>query len=275
MNQKIWNFYKKMMNENGLMIWKVGNLSQSWDAGNGAALDGDIDAAAALAMAYYQFGDEKYKEDAKKLIQSMKKSEFESNGLHLPGDKWGDAAYNRKNPGYFDPAYMPVFALIDTDNAEFWNKTAYDANMKLYEASSAEVTTGLIDDWTDKNGKSEDDYYGFVIYHQGIDTYTEILDDITIPAGTNVETHFYMVPKYEFNISNPPSRFVHVTLTEHSSASAGENDGGIENVAGRLPWNSILPGPQDHTLAQFYYVTPTEYTTNTTENGVTLVEYGH
>ena len=158
---KIWNFYKKMMNENGLMIWKVGNLSQSWDAGNGAALDGDIDAAAALAMAYFQFGDEKYKEDAKKLIQAMKKSEFESNGLHLPGDKWGDAAFNRKNPGYFDPAYMPVFALIDTDNAEFWNKTAYDANMKLYEASSAEVTTGLIDDWTDKNGKSEDDYYSY------------------------------------------------------------------------------------------------------------------
>ena len=91
----------------------------------------------------------------------MKKSEFESNGLHLPGDKWGDAAFNRKNPGYFDPAYMPVFALIDTDNAEFWNKTAYDANMKLYEASSAEVTTGLIDDWTDKNGKSEDDYYSY------------------------------------------------------------------------------------------------------------------
>ena len=142
---KIWNFYKKMMNENGLMIWKVGNLSQSWDAGNGAALDGDIDAAAALAMAYFQFGDEKYKEDAKKLIQAMKKSEFESNGLHLPGDKWGDAALNRKNPGYFDPAYMP----------------AYDANMKLYEASSAEVTTGLIDDWTDKNGKSEDDYYSY------------------------------------------------------------------------------------------------------------------
>ena len=60
---KIWNFYKKMMNENGLMVWKVGNLSQAYD--KGAALDGDIDAAAALVMAYYQFGDEKYKEDAK------------------------------------------------------------------------------------------------------------------------------------------------------------------------------------------------------------------
>ena len=156
---KIWNFYKKMMNENGLMVWKVGNLSTKFD--QGAALDGDIDAAAALVMAYYQFGDEKYKEDAKKLIQSMKKSEFESNGLHLPGDKWGDAGYNRKNPGYFDPAYMPLFALIDTENADFWNTTAYDANMKLYEASSAEVSTGLIDDWTDKNGKSEDDQYSY------------------------------------------------------------------------------------------------------------------
>ncbi|MBR4785902.1 MAG: T9SS type A sorting domain-containing protein [Fibrobacter sp.] len=156
---KIWNFYKSMMNENGLMVWKVGNLTTKYD--QGAALDGDIDAAAALIMAYYQFGDEKYKEDAKKLIQAMKKSEFESNGLHLPGDKWGDAGYNRKNPGYFDPAYMPLFALVDTENAEFWNTTAYDANMKLYEASSAEVSTGLIDDWTDKNGKSEDDYYNY------------------------------------------------------------------------------------------------------------------
>ena len=77
----------------------------------------------------------------------MKKSEFESNGLHMPGDKWGDAALNRKNPGYFDPAYMPIFAAVDTENAEFWSKTAYDANMKLYEASSGEVNTGLVDDW--------------------------------------------------------------------------------------------------------------------------------
>ena len=56
---------------------------------------------------------------------------------------------------------MPIFAMIDTDNAEFWNSTAYDANMKLYEASSADAKTGLIDDWTDKNGKSEDDYYSY------------------------------------------------------------------------------------------------------------------
>lgn len=158
---KIWNFYKKMMNEHGLMIWKVNNFSETWGE-KGAALDGDIDAAAALVMAYYQFGDEKYKTEAKTLIQNMKKYEFEENGLLLPGDTWGEAAYNRKNPGYFDPAYMPLFALVDSENAEFWSKTAYDANMKLYEASSSEVPkTGLVDDWTDKNGKSEDDTYSY------------------------------------------------------------------------------------------------------------------
>ena len=156
---KLWNFYKKFDDGNGLMHWKIGKLSEVWD--KGAALDGDIDAAAALVMAYYQFGDEKYLTAAKTLIQAMKKSEFESNGLHLPGDSWGDAGFNRKNPGYFDPAYMPLFAAIDTENSEFWSKTAYDANMKLYESSSNEVKTGLVDDWTDKNGKSEDDYYSY------------------------------------------------------------------------------------------------------------------
>lgn len=158
---KLWNFYKKFENKNGLMVWKIGNMSESWDPGNGAALDGDIDAAAALIMAAYQFGDTKYLDEARTLIKAMKNAEFESNGLHMPGDAWGDAAYNRKNPGYFDPAYMPLFAAVDTDNSTFWSTTAYDANMKLYETSSAEVSTGLIDDWTDKNGKSEDDWYSY------------------------------------------------------------------------------------------------------------------
>ncbi len=156
---KIWNFYKKFDDGNGLMHWQIGKMNEVW--GKGAALDGDIDAAAALIMAYYQFGDEKYKEDAKKLIQAMKKSEFESNGLHLPGDSWGEGGFTRKNPGYFDPAYMPLFAAVDEENAEFWSTTAYDANMNLYESSSAEVPTGLIDDWTNKDGKSEDDYYSY------------------------------------------------------------------------------------------------------------------
>lgn len=159
--QKLWNLYKKFMNKNGLMIWKIGNLSESWDAGNGAALDGDMDAAAALILGAYQFGNSEYLAEAKTLIQNMKAYEFESNGIHLPGDAWGDAGKNRKNPGYFDPAYMPLFAMVDSDNAEFWSVTAYNANMNLYETSSGEVSTGLVDDWTNASGTSEDDYFSY------------------------------------------------------------------------------------------------------------------
>lgn len=159
--KKLWACYKKFMNSHGLMIWKIGNLSESWDPGNGAALDGDVDAAAALVLASYQFGNPEYLAEAKTLIQNMKKYEFEANGLHLPGDAWGDAGKNRKNPGYFDPAYMPLFALADPDNADFWQNTAYDANMKLYETSSGEVSTGLVDDWTNASGTSEDDYFSY------------------------------------------------------------------------------------------------------------------
>lgn len=159
--QKLWNFYKKFMNANGLMIWKVGNLSESWDPGNGAALDGDMDVAAALILGAYQFGNSEYLAAAKTLLQNMKAHEFEASGIHLPGDTWGDAGKNRKNPGYFDPAYMPLFAMADPDNAEFWSVTAYNANMNLYEKSSGEVLTGLIDDWTNASGNSEDDYFGY------------------------------------------------------------------------------------------------------------------
>lgn len=157
--KKLWAFYKKLMNSNGLMNWKIGNLSVIW--GDGAALDGDMDAAAALILASYQFGNAEYLAEAKTLIQNMKAHEFESSGLHMPGDAWGETGKTRKNPGYFDPAYMPLFALADPDNAEFWNTTAYNANMSLYEASSGEVSTGLIDDWTNASGKSEDDIYNY------------------------------------------------------------------------------------------------------------------
>lgn len=159
---KLWEYYKKFMNGNGLMNWKtrISTLKVMSD-GSGAALDGDIDVAAALVMAYHQFGDEKYLKEAKTLIQNIKKYEFEEEGLHLPGDSWGEGGYSRKNPGYFDPAYMPIFAAVDVDHAEFWSTKAYDANVKLLEAAAKEVPTGLIDDWTDRNGKGEDDLWNY------------------------------------------------------------------------------------------------------------------
>lgn len=151
---KMWAFYKASEDANGLMNWKVGKADPTQIWGTGAALDGDLDAAAALIMAAYQFGDQNYLSEAKTLIHSIKAYEFESNGLHLCGDQWGEGGYTKKNPGYYDPAYARLFALADPDNADFWLNVSYDANMKLYETNSAETSTGLINDWTDQYGNS-------------------------------------------------------------------------------------------------------------------------
>lgn len=118
--------------------------------------------------------------------------------------------------------------------------------------------------------------YGFVVYypeyHNTENAYSAILDELTITAGTAVETNFYVVPKYQFNISNPPSKYVTLTLVERTSAT-GDSGGDLESLVGRLPWNSILPGAEDHTTALFYYVTPTEYNGRQTESGHELKEY--
>ena len=73
-----------------------------------------------------------------------------------------------------------------------------------------------------------------------------------------------MVPKGDFNLANPPSRFVNVTLIERSAM------GSDEISIHRLPWNSILPGAESHETAQFYYVTGTEYQQNIDGTASTL-----
>ena len=102
--------------------------------------------------------------------------------------------------------------------------------------------------------------FGFVVYNPGTGTAGSVVDKVIIPAGNNVVTQFFVVPKSAFNLagSNPPNRFVNVTLIERiSSIQTGDDS---ELSIGRLPWNHSLPGEESGTTAQFYYVTPTEYT---------------
>ena len=153
---KLWAFYKAGSNEHGLMNWAFGTLNPSNNHAN-AATDAEMDVAAALIMASYQFGDEKYLTEARTLLKNVKQYEFEENGLHKPGDAWND----KKNPSYIAPAYYRLFAKVDTENASFWNTTAMDANYALLEANSAEYSTGLFDNWSDAKGKGLDNYYGY------------------------------------------------------------------------------------------------------------------
>lgn len=108
-------------------------------------------------MAAYQFGDDKYLDEARKLLKNVKQYEFEENGIHKPGDAWND----KKNPSYIAPAYYRLFAEVDTENAEFWKTTAMNANYALLEANSAEYSTGLFDNWSDASGKGLDGNYGY------------------------------------------------------------------------------------------------------------------
>ena len=153
---KLWAFYKAGVNEHGLMNWSFGGL-RPYDNKANAATDAEMDVAAALIMAAYQFGDDKYLDEARKLLKNVKQYEFEENGIHKPGDAWND----KKNPSYIAPAYYRLFAEVDTENAEFWKTTAMKANYALLEANSAEYSTGLFDNWSDASGKGLDGNYGY------------------------------------------------------------------------------------------------------------------
>src|SRR5574344_624848 len=77
---KLWAFYKASEDSKGLMNWKMGNLSPTTIWGENAATDGDVDVAAALILASYQFGDTKYLTEAQTLIANIRKYEFETGG---------------------------------------------------------------------------------------------------------------------------------------------------------------------------------------------------
>ncbi|MCK9181767.1 MAG: glycosyl hydrolase family 8 [Fibrobacteraceae bacterium] len=154
---KLWAFYKASEDGNGLMNWKMGNLDPSSVWGENAATDAEMDVAAALILAAYQFGDNTYLTEAQTLLQSIRTYEFETNGLHKPGDVWNA----KRNPSYVAPAYYELFKDVDASGSTFWSTTAMDANMALLETNSAEYSTGLLDNWTNDAGTGLDGYYGY------------------------------------------------------------------------------------------------------------------
>jgi endo-1,4-beta-D-glucanase Y len=149
---KLWAYYNKWLNENGLMNWRIEGFN--YVSGQNAATDAEFDVALALAMAYYQFGDEKYRTDASALIAKVRQHEMESNGLHKPGDAWND----KKNPSYVSPAAFEIFKYFD--DAEFWNK-ALTINYTLLK-NNQNSTTGLPTDWCSTSGNPvEEKEFGY------------------------------------------------------------------------------------------------------------------
>lgn len=148
--KKLWNYTKKYLDENGLMNWKVdasGNI-----IGMGSALDADQDIAYALLLASKKWPKTTYLNDARKMIESIKKNEISSDYVLLPGDKWGDTA--SFNPSYVSPSYYLDFGLTSSSEKVYWEKVS-KVNLDLL-SKEANSKTGLLPDWINGDGSIED-----------------------------------------------------------------------------------------------------------------------
>ncbi len=145
----LWLYYKKFMNERGLMEWHIGSTCEVLEGG--AATDADEDAAFALLLADRQWcsdGAINYKHEAVLLINRIWEHEVEKSTFVLkPGDSdWGGS--HMLNPSYFAPAYYRAFEAA-TGNAG-WRKVI----ARCYEIlkKCAHPETGLVPDWCRADG---------------------------------------------------------------------------------------------------------------------------
>ena len=153
---KLYAYYKRWSNGNGVMNWKIEGF-ESVNSYNGAT-DADLDVALALCLAAKQWGSSEnfvYAEEAEMLLDAIYKKEVGSHYIQgeeriliNPGDSWNSIA----NPCYFTLASIGVFAQAQTQ-LEFstthdW-KTVYD-DSHIYMTLSQR--NGLWPNWSNWDG---------------------------------------------------------------------------------------------------------------------------
>lgn len=112
---KLYAYYKKWSNGNGLMNWKIKGF-ESVDGYNGAT-DADLDVALALCLAakQWEYSDKYvYADEAQSLLSKIYSKEVTTkNGYKVfkPGDTWD----NFSNPCYFTVASVGVFDQAQED----------------------------------------------------------------------------------------------------------------------------------------------------------------
>lgn len=147
---KLWNYYKKFRNGNGLMHWKINGFSNV-EQQNGAT-DGDLDVAAALVLAIRQWGDEKYKTDAQELINKIWSFEVNAAKYLKPGDAWDD----KKNPSYFSTGALELFKSVSSQD---WSTVINNSYTLIKKAANS--TTGLVPDWCTQDGNNLGSDFGY------------------------------------------------------------------------------------------------------------------
>ena len=154
---KLWGYFKKNKNANGVMKWQTAACGAA--TADGSATDGELDAAMALIQASCRWGTT-YADDAKQLITAIKNTELTTcNGTMVlkPGDNFGGC--DRTNPSYIAPGYYKVFATFTSDTS--WNTVASDGYKLLATLQAAQ--NGLVPNWSNGSGApatGDDGKYG-------------------------------------------------------------------------------------------------------------------
>ncbi len=121
------------------MNWRVGDGEQG-----GSASDADFDAALALVMAYYQWGDQQYLNDAKSLISWLATGDIKNGKEIKPGNQWDDAF----NPSYTTLANFEVFKSVDGSGP--WANVISTSASELLKCQNS--SSGLVTDWCSWGG---------------------------------------------------------------------------------------------------------------------------
>ncbi|MDP4103306.1 MAG: glycosyl hydrolase family 8 [Bacillota bacterium] len=137
---KLWAYYKKFRDSNGLMNWKIDGFSGIASDGQTGATDADLDVAAALILAYRQWGDQKYRNDAQELISAIRRYEISDDFYIKPGDAWDD----KRDPSYFSVGALELFKSVDTSN---YNWSHVISNCFDIIKKTRDTATGLPPDW--------------------------------------------------------------------------------------------------------------------------------
>jgi endo-1,4-beta-D-glucanase Y len=153
---KLWAYYQKWPNLNGLMHWKIQGFSRVLE--QNAATDAELDVAIALAMAHYQFGStssKNYLDTAKSLISKIRAQEVSTNNLLKPGDMWD----SERNPSYVSPGALEIFKEVESSQATKW-QSVIDANYTMLKANQ-NSSSGLFSDWCRNDGSHSRGSYGY------------------------------------------------------------------------------------------------------------------
>lgn len=153
--EKLWEYTKSYLDENGLMNWKISSSGNV--VGWGSATDADQDIAYSLLLASKKWNSEIYQHEAIKIINAIKNKEVSSDYVILPGDNW--MANPPINLSYISPLYYPEFGLVN--DKIYWNKVLA-VNLKILQ-NNVNAKTGLFPDWINTNNSIQfkDDEFGY------------------------------------------------------------------------------------------------------------------